>query len=223
MVNLAEGWYTNGLLWTIVGVAVSLRVGVLACWATLKAANPKLRLVYRLNLATKLLGHHDSSGLHVMHNGEALANPHVAEVLVANVGRRDIVASMFHGNTPLTLDLGEPILTLLATKSHPTGTLAPPMVITDTKLGVQPSHIVRGQKVTYTLLLDGPVSDVVAIPSLVNVDLRKTDSSISNFMISILLAAGLLIAITVGCIVCIQIFPPDAIDWMQDHVNNIWK
>ncbi|WP_327708728.1 hypothetical protein OG912_07710 [Streptomyces sp. NBC_00464] len=176
---LAGEWYENGTVWAAAAVPVALLVGLLAVWATLKANNPKLRLGYELAATTDLLGHAGASSLTVTHNGGTLASPHIALIVIANEGRRDIVGSMFHNGDPLLLDLGEPALGVLDVQSdHPSAPAPPVSVDSAGRVVLAAAHLPRKQKVQISVVLDGPTApDLRIVGSLVNVSLRDRSRS----------------------------------------------
>ncbi|BFP50658.1 hypothetical protein SCMC78_04650 [Streptomyces sp. CMC78] len=172
---LAGEWYENGTVWAAAAVPVALVVGLLAVWATLKANNPKLRLGYELAATTDLLGHAGASSLTVTHNGGTLASPHIALIVIANEGRRDIVGSMFHNGDPLTFNLGRPALGVLDVQSDHASAPTPAVSIDPSGMvAVAPSHLPRKQKLRISVVLDGPTEPKLrVVGSLVNVSLRE--------------------------------------------------
>ncbi|GAA3500178.1 hypothetical protein GCM10019016_072830 [Streptomyces prasinosporus] len=207
---------------TLVGLVVTAGGAVLAAWAALKANNPKLRLGYRLHSSAELLADHGSSGLSVTHNGTALTSPHVASVQIVNQGRRDIVSAMFHNGDPVEFDLGEPILALLGTESSPSSSHAPSATVSGSKLLVPPSHVRRKQRITYTVLLDGPVAGLGTRHSLVNVDVREAGSDdklgCTGWLIFGVLTA---LAVTLVGIAFTMILPNAWVAWLQDLDNRM--
>lgn len=220
MVTLAAELVSTIL--TVAGLVVAAGAAVLAAWATLKANNPKLRLGYRLHSSAELLADHGSSGLSVTHNGTALASPHVASVQIINQGRRDIVGAMFHNGDPVELDLGEPILALLGSESSPSSAHVPPATVSGSRLLVAAAHVRQRQKVTYTVLLDGPVASVSARHSLINVDVREAGSDDRlgwmRWLIVITLAALLLALVGVAFT---MILPNAWVAWLQELDNKL--
>lgn len=173
MTNLAGEWYANGLLWTVVGIGVTLAVGLLAAWATIVSANPKLTLGYRLKANTRLVS--DPNGLlSVRYNGRTISDPHIAEILIVNHGRKDIVGDMFHNGTQLSVDLGRHILALLDATSEPPSVAPPAATVAGRMLHIPPAHVMRKQRITYAVLVDGPASEPQVTHSLVNVTVRQT-------------------------------------------------
>ncbi|MDO0912108.1 hypothetical protein QQM39_15020 [Streptomyces sp. DT2A-34] len=205
---------------TLVGIAVTLGVGLLTVWATLRAQkNPKLRLGYRLQSSAELLANHGSSGLSVTHNGVILTSPHVAAVQVINQGRQDIESGMFSGS--IEFELGEPILALLSSESSPSTTQVPAATVSGSKLLLPPSHLRKQQEVTYTLLLDGPVTGLTATESLINVDVKNAGSG-DNLGVKgwVLVALVSLVAFFFIGSVSAMMLPNDYVAWLQELDNK---
>ncbi|MGX1910347.1 hypothetical protein ACWIID_16015 [Streptomyces phaeochromogenes] len=206
---------------TAVGLIVTAGGAVLAAWAALKSNNPKLRLGYRLHSSAELLANHGSSGLSVTHNGVTLTSPHVASIQIINQGRRDIVSEMFHNADPVEFELGEPILALLNSESSPNTAHTPAARVSGSKLLFPASHLRRRQKVTYTVLLHGPVGGLTAMHSLVNVDVRDAGSGDKFgarrwFLIAALAGALLFI---IGSIY-VMVLPNGYVAWLQELDNK---
>ncbi|MGW5333596.1 hypothetical protein [Streptomyces bauhiniae] len=164
MNSMAGEWWENVNVWAIVVAAgIALLVGWLGAWATYRSANPKLRLTWWLRVNSPLIPpSYATSRITVNAAGVQLAAPRIVEFELTNAGRKDITSSMFHNNETIVIDLGVPIVTLLASESRPDGA-SPSLVFPPTKpsqFEVEPSHIARGQSVTFRLLADGPEAEV---------------------------------------------------------------
>ncbi|MGW6456999.1 hypothetical protein ACWF94_13940 [Streptomyces sp. NPDC055078] len=222
MMTLAGEWYSNSILWTIVGIGVTLGVGVLAAWAALKANNPKLRLGYRISSTTKLLANHASagSGLAVTHNGVALTAPHVADVQLVNEGRRDIVSAMFHNGTPVELDLGEPILALLDSKSSLASVPPPAASTAGNKVVIAPAYLRRAQRVTYSVLLDGPVTDVSLVAQMVNVDVRKSSADSGATALTWMVGCVIALLMLLGALLASVLLPIEFIEGLKERIEK---
>ncbi|MFF5004647.1 hypothetical protein ACFY3G_17660 [Streptomyces phaeochromogenes] len=204
---------------TLVGIAVTLGVGLLAVWATMRAQNPKLRLGYRLQSSAELLANHGSNGLSVTHNGTTLTSPHIASIQIVNQGRRDIVGPMFSSN--VEFELGENILALLSSKSSPSTAHTPVATVSGSKLLLPPSHLRKKQAVTYTVLLDGPVSGLTATESLVDVDVKNAgsgdDLGFKGWALITLVSA--IVFLLIGS-AATMMFPNDYVAWLQELDNK---
>ncbi|MFJ2418699.1 hypothetical protein [Streptomyces brevispora] len=167
MVTLAGQWWENVNVWAIVVAAiVALLVGWLSAWATFRSANPKRKLNWWVQSNTPLMSQAADSGLSVRFGGLPLANPRVVELVIANHGRRDITAGMFHAGEAIRFDFGIGVCTVLDVTSAPSGTVTPGLdsgawiVVGNSStheswLDVKPSLLSQGQEVTVTMLLDG--------------------------------------------------------------------
>uniref|UniRef100_A0AAU1LV86 Uncharacterized protein n=1 Tax=Streptomyces sp. NBC_00148 TaxID=2903626 RepID=A0AAU1LV86_9ACTN len=172
MVMLAGAWYSNAIVWSALAVVVAVGAACLTAWATLRAASPKIRLTYDVRLAVDLLP--ENLGLAVLHGGVALATPHLVVVDLANQGRRDIEGGMFPNGAALEFSFGRPVVSILGSTTV-RGTAAAPILGLDMagRVTLAPTHISKGQVVSYTLLFDGPVEELSVTGSLINGSLRK--------------------------------------------------
>ncbi|WP_327292457.1 hypothetical protein [Streptomyces sp. NBC_01198] len=175
METLAGAWYQSSLLWTIVGILAGVLVGALGAWATLRASYPKLRLNIQVDSITRLLAATSvQDQLTVSYNGATLHDPHLLVFDITNTGRRDITADMFHGGEATAFDFGEPIVALMQWQG--VSPSAGPRYFTahGSELSMKPLHVARKQKISISILFDGPVETLESRPSLVNVELTTT-------------------------------------------------
>ncbi|WP_126637979.1 hypothetical protein [Embleya hyalina] len=99
---------------------------------------------------------------------QILVHPHVVQVRVANTGRRDILRGAFDGNQPIGIDVGEPILAVLATSSPcPSSTAG-------SELLIPPRLLKKDEALTFSLLVDG------AAPRLVGCRAQLNDVEVHN-------------------------------------------
>ncbi|MFF2410953.1 hypothetical protein [Streptomyces sp. NPDC058092] len=79
--------------------------------------------------------------------------------MIANKGRRDITAGMFHNDEGFGFDFGVGVTMILGLTTTPSGTVLPVLRTGDslqaTRLEVRPSLLSRGQVITVTMLIDG--------------------------------------------------------------------
>ncbi|MDO0934464.1 hypothetical protein QQY66_23325 [Streptomyces sp. DG2A-72] len=168
---LAGDWWASGSLWQfIITIIAGIAVGVLGAWATFRSNNPKHRINWWIKSNTPLISLPQfSTGrgpLTVNLGPDQLHQPRIVELVIANQGRRDITADMFHGGEPIRFDLGHEVKAILEVANIPAGSL-PPDLATGRQvslarpvsargwLDVKPSLLRRGQLVTVTLLVDG--------------------------------------------------------------------
>ncbi|WP_031513676.1 hypothetical protein [Streptomyces sp. NRRL F-5123] len=176
----AAAWYKDGDFWQFaVTTVVALALGALGALATVRASNPKRRLVYRTLANTSLFvaSHSATSALMVTHGITPVLRPRVIELELKNGGRKDITLDQFHAGAPIKYDLGADIVAVLDVSTEPTGS-TPPVVEVDpasrNSLTVKPFLLARKQVVRISILVDGAQADVqfLSVP-LVDVDRRE--------------------------------------------------
>lgn len=133
-------------------------------------------------LINERYGSPDDGLLSVNMLGFPLANPRVVELVIANTGRRDITAAMFHADQPIRFEFDTEVCVLLDADTEPTGNVRPRLNTGEwrtvgtqssgsTYLEVLPSLLRRGQVVTVTVLLNGDDKPVqCAMAPLVDVE-----------------------------------------------------
>ncbi|WP_405799490.1 hypothetical protein [Streptomyces sp. NBC_01506] len=175
---IASPWYESGSFWQfVITIIVAVALGALGAFATTRASNPKRRLTYRTLANTSLFvaSHTQTGALSVTHSGTAVARPRVIELELMNAGRRDITAAQFHANENIVFDLGVEVVAVLEVASSPDGAVSP--VVTPSQLGriqIPPCLLVRKQKVSVSMLVDGPVTPVRCIAApLIDVQVRE--------------------------------------------------
>ncbi|MEU2967515.1 hypothetical protein ABZ687_21425 [Streptomyces ardesiacus] len=167
---LSAAWWEEGSLpQFLIPLIVGVLVGVLGAWATLRAAHPKRVLNWWVLSDQPLLSHtvrsRDGSGLSIQFDSIPLDEPRIVTLALANQGRRDITAAMFHGGEALSFDLGGRVLAILDIEGT-AGTTPPDahhdqIVVIGHRveaanwLKVKPSLFRRGQEAAITLLVDG--------------------------------------------------------------------
>ncbi|MFD5115189.1 hypothetical protein ACFWNG_23195 [Streptomyces sp. NPDC058391] len=173
---LAGEWYESGNFWAASAVFATLAAGAAAVWAALRAAYPKRRLTYFLANKTRLLARPSglSEGvLTVTHNGNVLMDPHIVEVQIANTGRRDIPGSLYDNGEPITLEVCADIVELLDITWYGNTHVTPTATVVGSALKVGPTLIPKGQKTSFSLLVDGREPHLMFTASLVDVDIRR--------------------------------------------------
>lgn len=167
---LSTAWWEEGSVSQfVIPLIVGVLVGVLGAWATLRAAHPKRVLNWWVLSDKPLVSHAVRSrrgdGLSIRFDRIPLDEPRIVTLALANQGRRDITAAMFHDGEALTFDLGGQVLAILDIEG--TAGVTPPQVqhgpivvlgerVDAAKwLKVKPCLLRRGQEAVITLLVDG--------------------------------------------------------------------
>lgn len=176
---LAGQWYASGTFWSIVGVGVAVVSILLSPLVARWLQEGRRRLFYSMPTATPLITRHSLlTELVIVHRGDRLSNPHVLEVRLACQGRHDIPSSAFDNGEPLRLDVGVPIVNILGTRTTPDAARSPAVAMDGTALLIAPSLIKRGQRTSFTLLVDGPDPALTCPqPPLIDVDVQHQAES----------------------------------------------
>ncbi|WP_167503204.1 hypothetical protein [Streptomyces malaysiensis] len=198
MTMLAADWWESGSWWQFaITIAVALAVGALGAWAALRSANPKRKINWWVRSNTPLVNERytgatpaNAGGLAVNLGGFPLTQPRVVELVLANTGRRDITAAMFHANEPIRFEFDVEVCTLLDVTTTPTGSVQPALRTEmwrtagvnsygGTYLELPPSLLRRGQVVTATVLLNGEEKPVQCT-SFPLVDVKVTNDALGS-------------------------------------------
>ncbi|WJN62540.1 hypothetical protein [Streptomyces phage phiScoe1] len=168
----AGAWYENGNFWQFaITTIVAVAIGALGAWATMRASSPKLTLNWWVESNTPLMnlsGSNSSatSDLTVQWASVPISSPRIVELKIANTGRRDITAAMFHNGESVRFDFGVGLCTILDVTSQPAGvdrlsfahgawTVVGNQSNQDTWVDLRPALLTRGQVVSVMVLLDG--------------------------------------------------------------------
>ena len=137
------------------------------------------RLSYKLELSAPLI--HESansdSSLTVRYGKglrkRALKDPHIARIRLSNIGGQDVWSNDFDKESPLQLDLGVTIVSILrvtnSLESMPDLTVS----ATENRLNVGPNLIPRHATTDFTILVDGPCTSITDKKSLMGVELIR--------------------------------------------------
>ncbi|MFF0729717.1 hypothetical protein [Streptomyces sp. NPDC004134] len=168
---MADGWYEDGSFWQFaVTTAVAMAVGALGAWAGFRASNPKRKIVWWVQSDTSLISLPQLSsgdpGLSVNIGTLRLYEPRIVELAIANRGRRDVTAAMFHGGESIRFKFNAVVYGVLDIKTAPGGTVRPAVAhneidnsdshpIGEEWLDFPPCLLRRGQVVSVMVLVDG--------------------------------------------------------------------
>jgi hypothetical protein len=172
----SKSFIYSGTFWGAVGgiaALTALVLGVPALWLTWRQANPKRRLLYGMPVAAPLLNAHGlGRRLEVRFEDQALAEPRVVEVTLFNAGRQAIPSDAFDRARPVVLDVGAPIVELLKVTTPP-GHPGFAVEIDGPALRIGPDLIPRRQKLSFSLLVDGPTPKLSCREApLIDIDVR---------------------------------------------------
>lgn len=172
--SIADGhWYTSAGFWNPASsLIVTLLIGIVTVWVTIRAAYPKRQLTYTLRGVTSLLNSEHVSGLKVMHDGAILTDPYVLRLVVRNGGRRDISRDAFDGGEPLRFDVDAPIVERLSVTMQPSDQQDPRITVDGCVLVIDPVKISQGETISVTALVDGKPTMQHPKQSLIDVKIR---------------------------------------------------
>ncbi|MFE5616277.1 hypothetical protein [Streptomyces sp. NPDC056524] len=144
----------------LIGASATLLAATVAVWATLYSVNPRRGLTWEITRSAALLGSRRvPTSVSVSSGSTTLRNPHLVDIQITNVGRRDIETANFsNGNDSLIFDLGADVVAVVDSTSSPeTGGIGTTSHSGD-NLHVHPFLLARKQSVTYSVLVDGYTS-----------------------------------------------------------------
>ena len=197
--DLASGpFYTSPIFWAVIGVAAALLVGVATMWVTWLSPYPKRRLYCWMPAATP--GMPADIEVRCKVQDKPPENPHVVTVELTSTGRFDIDRTAFDGGDPLRLDVGAPIVKCVEITTRPTDRMVPPHDIDGSVLLVRPALIRMRQRISFSLLVDGPSPQLgPPIQSLRDVDIQWLDPRTEarrQWVVFLATLAGTLLAVT---------------------------
>jgi hypothetical protein len=202
----ATRWYSSALFWGIVAALIAL-AGLYATWRAI----PPRRTLYFWRSGEVQLVRSDSEAsvdLEIRRNGNTLRDPHVVQVTLASRGRADIGPGAFNG--PIVLDVGVPILEVLASTSDAQHIPAPPSEVEGGTLRIRPSLLGRRHNLTYSFLVEGAPTHPMTLdnrPQDVNVRASDLNTTQKRILIAVGLGiAGLLNALMVAGFILLQIY-----------------
>lgn len=168
----ADTWAVVGAIGAVLAVPTALLVG----WIAYRAIWPRRKVRWSARVSP-LMSHSaaHSGGLSVQWSGATLSRPHVIEIELTNIGRKDLEPTHF-SSLPVEVACTAPVVALLQERSEPTVQRVLPASMSSHGLSLAtatPFH--RGQVLTYVALVDGadPVIDLRA--SLTNASIDRRD------------------------------------------------
>jgi hypothetical protein len=177
----AEVWYDSGA-WPFIGVVVGSVIALVGIFVgtryTVRASDPGRSLLYSMPTVTALVQdqHREHARLEVSRDGNVLSDPQVVVLRLVLHGRQDVIAADFEGG-PLLLDIGVPILDLLAISCEPQDSPALPVRVDGSTVRVGPALIHRDEAVSLSVLIDGGRPSLIPpVATLANVRLRPGDT-----------------------------------------------
>jgi len=124
------------------------------------------RMEYELEISTPLLHESAQADNNLIvkygrrYGRRVLRDPHIVRIRISNTGRREIRSGDFDQGTPLQLDVGVKIVTLLRVICSLNTMPDPKASINDRRLSVFPSLIPHHASIYFAILLDGPCGEI---------------------------------------------------------------
>ncbi|MDX3589062.1 hypothetical protein [Streptomyces europaeiscabiei] len=206
--TFAESYLGSSDFWnTTITVAAGMMVGFLGAWAALKANNPRRRINWMEGPNFSVLREEagSPSSVTVSHaSGIPLLEPRIAQLVLENDGRRDVQSADFlQGDDSLAFDFGATIVEVQPV-SRPSSAPIPPASVSGSVLKIKASPLLQKQRVTYTVLLDGPQKHVEVIAAAIQNTPVKQGAPVSpyrNILITLATVAScvfLLLGVLIG-------------------------
>ena len=195
-------------VWTIIGAVAGVLalIGIVIGVITYRRQFPKRELQYEVETFQLLREYsHPASGLKVLLDGRAIADPHVVRIKVSSRSRADIPTASFDSGAPIEFESSKPIVI--------TGWTAK----SDSSIGLEMNtadRLITGFRVPAQLIrrkasgavagiAEGKPSVIVTSKSLIDIDVNrvsKADASKRQFMVLRGLLGGLMIVSVSGLI-----------------------
>jgi len=155
-VEFMADFYSAGTFWvTFAGVLISLGIGLLAAWISLRSA-PKRRLFYSISDPVPLMTPDGTKhGLEVRRGDRKLMDPRLVDVTLHSSGRQSITSEMYDRGRSLALHLNVPIVALLKVAKTPPEQAIPKHQISGSTLEVGPDVLAAKQRLTFSFIVDG--------------------------------------------------------------------
>ncbi|MET7291914.1 hypothetical protein ABZS79_07185 [Streptomyces griseoloalbus] len=224
MITASYLW-SNDFWNTAITAVVAVAVGVVAALATMKASNPKRGIEWEVHSNQSLIPDSTVPGnnvtiTHSLHP-HPLNEARIVELKIKNKGRRDIEPGHFTlDNESLVFDFGAPIVTVLNIAVEPSSAPEPDIVTTGSKFAVSKSPIKRGQELAYSVLVNGPESDVkLHRDSILNTPVREHNTEAATFRRIKLGLISITALLAVGGFAAVQSML-DARDTMRSQVQQ---
>lgn len=149
-------WYASGTFYSAAGLLAAVLVGIATVVATLFAASTRRQITYHLAEDTPLLSAATplQADIEVFCQGQRLTSPRVVAIRLTSRSRKDIGSGDFDHDTPLSIDLGVPIVKLLAADADP-AISQPYAAVKATRLLIGPCTIRKRHVMTFGLLAEG--------------------------------------------------------------------
>jgi hypothetical protein len=165
----ASHWYSSGGFLALLGVVITLFVGVLGAWITYRVGAVRYRLFYSLPAVTSLLAAPSGpmrKDIKVTYLGTELNDPYIFKIRLISRSRADIPSSAFDQDRPIVLNLGLPIISLLPTDENKDPL---PKIERDAgTLKIGPDLIGKRQEMIFAVLVDGDRAQINGESHLVN-------------------------------------------------------
>ncbi|WP_159053209.1 hypothetical protein [Streptomyces regalis] len=218
----AESYIGSNDFWNMaISVGFGVLIGVGGAWATLRSNNPKRRVVWNQSSNTTLLRSTSPSApsaVSVSHAGTTLVEPRLVELEFSNSGRRDISPTDFaSGDESLIFDFGANIVTVLDTEVDPPSAPKPQHVIDGPLLKVKKVLVARNQRVTFSVLVDGPKGNIkLAAAHLTNTPVKRGVAGATRFLGGLVLTMAVLVTLATFLVSRVMSAPGEAADLKMD-------
>ncbi|GAA1585404.1 hypothetical protein [Nocardia ninae] len=140
--------------WIKLGGVILTGIGVIAGVYYYVANRRRNRVQITISAQSLITDATAAHSLEVRYDGQEVKNPHVALVILENIGPKDVRSTDFDGRNPLLIDLEAKILSLASASG-------PPFTAHDTFLSLKPTLLPKHRQIRATVVVDGKVDPQV--------------------------------------------------------------
>ncbi|MFE2231738.1 hypothetical protein ACFXA4_04045 [Streptomyces sp. NPDC059442] len=193
--------------WTIVAaVAAVLAVptAILVGWLAYRAVWPRRTLRWSVTVTSLKTREMDHGGVAVTHSGAELNEPHLVEVVLRNVGNKDLDVAHFNG-LPIELTCSATIVATLDPRSLPAElrSFGATEDHTRRKLTLHTtSPLHKGQAMTYRMIVNGVLPEIELQASVSNTRIvRKDTSEFKELPVGLIAGSGVMSLFFAGTVI----------------------
>jgi hypothetical protein len=209
----------------IIGIVVAVIAAVLAAFAVIyqrRSVPPKLELSVETAITPVLPSGSAMLGRITMayEDGSPLTDPHIVQIDLHNMGSAAIGKELYDGD-PYVVRFGTKVIDKVDETNNLPDRTTPDTRVSDSELWIGPGTIHQGQKLTYSVLIDGraEIDLICPIKNVTLVDLEKREASAErrSKVMGILAATLMAVAFAIVAVTYINSRPTEHLNCRPDN------